>query len=76
MIGLAELCRRAPEGVCPFCGEPAAPRSSGYDARRKREAAQRSDFALTCNAPECRVTAYQRYWRRDQRAARSDSNTP
>lgn len=54
-LGLRELVVRTAPGECPFCGDP-----------RKRN--PRGRKSLTCGDSAC-STAYQRMWKRDQRAA-------
>jgi hypothetical protein len=67
-LGLQEMRAAAKPGECPFCGDPALPRSRGT-----------GDYHLGCGSPECK-TAYFRLWRRDNRAAlrhaRSETEQP
>ena len=51
-LGLRDLVAKAKPGECPFCGDPRA------EGRTKPH--------LTCGDEICK-TAYQRYWKRDQR---------
>lgn len=58
LIGLAEMRKRTPPGLCHLCGAPAKP------IRSKRS--KRTHFN-TCGAVECLETGYQRLYRRDYR---------
>lgn len=55
-LGLEELRRRTPPGVCPFCGSPAAVKRSSS-----------AKLALTCGDEVCLVA----YWRLDKRDRRA-----
>lgn len=63
-IGLAEIKRRTPEGCCIFCGDP---------ARKIRSPRSKRTHFQTCGAEVCRVTGYQRLYKRDYRRRGLDS---
>lgn len=64
-IGLAEMRAAAKPGECICCGDPTRPLSTSKDSVRHRKDQSRT-HRDTCGDAEC-VTAYMRYWRRDQR---------
>lgn len=69
MIGLRELRAKTPEGICPFCGDPAKPCSQSRAAVQKRRQRKAKGFFGSCGGPECK-TAYFRLYARDYRAVR------